>query len=330
MASEVKQTSILNRARRAREHTTALHKVFLANGLVGSRLVHNRSLVRDVSGWNGRADAVVLVRLPLNDGLHNVVNVVVHNLTDRLTLVNHATVSSGLSESVLRVTSDSAHESSILVSVGVHFTNGSRGNHTAVDLLGKVLRLKHRLHMVLNVVLVNVVLTLAKQFLNLVTVVDVARDRGEVLHVLVHVTSSHVHTRVDARRLRHTRATEGVGLRSGHTLNLRTNRLRLSRHTLRNRSRSRHLRGRGALGSLRSGTLGTLVVVGHKVRELFLGVTEEALATVDIVLCTVDSVLGLVGFSLRLFRVENLLNDVAHLQFKVGEKRRVRSRPYLY
>lgn len=181
MASEVKQTSILNRARRAREHTTALDKVVLANGLVGSRLVHNRSLVRDVSGWNGRADAVVLVRLPLNDGLHNVVNVVVHNLTDRLTLVNHATVGSGLRESVLRVTSDSAHESSILVSVGVHFTNGSRGNHTAVDLLGKVLRLKHRLHMVLNVVLVNVVLTLAKQFLNLVTVVDVARDRGEVL-----------------------------------------------------------------------------------------------------------------------------------------------------
>ena len=185
--------------------------------------------------------------------------------------------------------------------------------------------------MVLNVVLVNVVLTLAKQFLNLVTVVDVARDRGKVLHVLVHVASSHVDTRVDARRLRHTRAAEGVRLRSRHTLGLRTDRLRLSSHTL--RSRGRHLRGRGALSSLRCGTLGILVVVvvvGHKVRELFLGVTEEALATVNVVLGTVDSVLSLVGFSLRLFRVENLLNDVAHFQFKVGEKRLVRSRPYLY
>lgn len=184
--------------------------------------------------------------------------------------------------------------------------------------------------MVLNVVLVNVVLTLTQQFLNLVTVVDVARDRGKVLHVLVHVASSHVDTRVDARRLRHTRAAEGVRLRSRHTLGLRTDRIRLSSHTL--RSRGRHLRGRGALSSLRCGTLGILVVVvvGHKVRELFLGVTEEALATVNVVLGTVDSVLSLVGFSLRLFRVENLLNDVAHFQFKVGEKRLVRSRPYLY
>lgn len=323
MAAKVEQTSVLNRARGAREHTATLDEVLLADRLVRSRLVHNRSLVSNVRRRDGRANAVVLVRLPLNDRLHNVVNVVVHNLANSLTLVNHAAVSSCLRECVLGVASNGAHKRGILVSVGMHLTNSGRGHHTAVDLLSKVLRLKHRLHVVLDVVLVNVVLTLAKKLLNLVTVVDVTRDRSKVLHVLVNVAGGHVNTRVDTRRLRHARATKGVRLRGRHALSLGADSIRLNRHALRDRSRVGHLRGSSALRGLSSGTLSVLVVVvvvGHKVRELLLGVSDKAFAAVNVVLNTVDGILRLVGLRLRLLSVENLLNDVAHLQFKVGKK----------
>ena len=174
--------------------------------------------IGDVGGRDGRANAVVLVSLLLDDRLHDVVDVVVNNFTDSLTLVNDAAVNGSLGEGVLRVASNSAHESGILVGVGVHLTHGGHRHNTAVDLLSKVLRVQNRLHVVLNVVLVDVVLTLADELLNLVAVVDVTGDRSKVLHVLVDVAGGDVHTRVDASGLGETSAVSRVNrlrLRNG-------------------------------------------------------------------------------------------------------------------
>ena len=61
VGAKVQQTSLLDRARSAAKHTTTLDEVLLANRLVGSRLVHNRSLVGDVRSWDRCANAVVPV-----------------------------------------------------------------------------------------------------------------------------------------------------------------------------------------------------------------------------------------------------------------------------
>ena len=45
VGTEVKHTHLLDRAGVARKNTTALNEVLLADRLVGSRLVHNLSLI---------------------------------------------------------------------------------------------------------------------------------------------------------------------------------------------------------------------------------------------------------------------------------------------
>ena len=309
VGAKVQQTSLLDRARSAAKHTTTLDEVLLANRLVGSRLVHNRSLVGDVRSWDRCANAVVLVSLLLDDRLHNVVNVVVHNLAHSLTLVNHAAVRGSLSEGVLGVAGHGAHKSSVLVRVGMHLTDSGCWHHTAVDLLSKVLRLEHWLNVVLNVVLVNVVFTLTKELLDLMAVVHVARDRGEVLHVLINVASSHVDTRVHARRLSHVaRAAEGVRLRLWHSRNVGSTQRLGVWHT--GTSLTHYVR-LNALHTRRTGLV--VVVVWHHVRELLLALAQEALTVVlSVVLSTLNGILGLVGLALRLISVEYLLNDVAH------------------
>lgn len=244
VGTEVKHTHLLDRAGVARKNTTALNEVLLADRLVGSRLVHNRGLVGDVRGRDRRADAVVLVDVLLNDRLDDVVDVVVHNLADSLALVDHAAVGHGLAEGVLWRARNSAHESSVLVGVGVNLTDRSSRNNTAVNLLRKVLALKHRLDVVLDVVLVDVVLTLAEKLLDLVAVVVLVHNRREVLHVLVHVASSHVHARVSAGSAGEVTSTAVVGRLRGRD----------------NRSRRGRSEGRlvvlglsGSLGSLRGG-----------------------------------------------------------------------------
>lgn len=183
----VEQLGVVDRLDAVGQASTTSKELIAGDGLVVRRLVHNGCLVGDKVSGDGGVDAVVLVRVVLDDGLHNVVDVVVDVLLDDFATVNNLAVDGCLGVLVLVLAGNRGEQSCVLVGRGVSLVDTGDGVDLLVGLLGSVLRVEDWLSVVLNVVDVTVVLLLASHLLNLVALVNAVGDGAEVLNILINL-----------------------------------------------------------------------------------------------------------------------------------------------
>lgn len=190
--AHVEQLGVVNRAERVAQVSTATEELVLGDRLVVARLVDDGCFVSDDVGGDGRLNTVVLVRVLLNDGLDDVVDVVVHVLLDTLTLVDDLAMDGCLSILVPVLTSNRGEQSGVLIRRGVGLMHLGHRMNLPVNLLNRVFRIENGLSVMLDVVNVALVLLLTKNLLNLMALVSAVRDRGKVLNILVDLTLAHV------------------------------------------------------------------------------------------------------------------------------------------
>lgn len=165
------------------ELSTALDEISQGNGFVGCRLVNDRGLLdRLVDGDRG-VDGVVLMRIALDDGLHDVVNVVVMRLGHFLALVDNLLLVDAPDDLVV-VLVQAGKESAVFVRVDVLLANVGLGDKVGLVNGFTVTLVEDRLNVVLNVMVVFVDELLADNLLDFVVVDALPDDGCEMLVIM--------------------------------------------------------------------------------------------------------------------------------------------------
>jgi len=165
------------------ELSTAFGELAQSDGLVSSRLVDDGSLLDGLVDGDGGVEGVVLVCVTLDDGLHDVVNVVMVVLDNLLALVHNLLVVDTPDRLVV-VLIQAGEESAVLVGIDVALLDVCLGDNVFL-MHGLVMTfVKNGLNVMLNVVVVLINLLLTDDLLDLVIVDSLTGNGCEVLVVV--------------------------------------------------------------------------------------------------------------------------------------------------
>lgn len=186
----VEETSLLDTGELSAEDASRLDEVVLGDGVVGDRLVDDGCVVSDVGGGDDGVVSVVLVGVLDDDGLNDVVYVVVNSLVDGLTLVDDL-ASLGCNLDTVTVTvsvGDGVQELGILGGRSVLLLDVCPGDDPVVVLFSGVLAVTNALDVVLDVVVVALQVLLTRDLVDVVSLSGLLGNVSQVLNILVHLT----------------------------------------------------------------------------------------------------------------------------------------------